>query len=212
MNFWRTAASTAAVEKKSKTGVFSLMKNLKPDTICDYIKNSINETGPLLVEGFRPFDDYLNTSTLFFDGDYHKKKVSANLLDARHAFLIVGVTQSKDDEFGGVAFMVQDSLEGRPFVTIGWDLLSSMDGTKFRHIELGVVFARTTFEQQLDDANSETTTKSGGSAAGTMDGTPEATDASDQGEGKPYTKPDWLGNFNFEIPKGADLSKFFVYT
>jgi hypothetical protein len=107
--------------------------------------------------------------------------------------------------------MVQDS-QGRPFVTIGWALLSSMDVTKFRHIEPGVVFTGTTFEQQLDDAKSETNTKSGGSTAGTMDGTAEATDASGQKEGKPYTKPDWLGNFNFEIPKGADLSKFFVYT
>lgn len=128
----------------------------------------------------------------------------------RHAFLVVGVakTESKDI-FGGVVVMVQDLLEGRPFVPIGWDLLSSMGATKFWNIEPGVVFAATTFEQQFDDADSETITKSGGSPAGAMDGTLETTDSSDQEDRKPCTKPDWLG---IKIPKGSDFSDFIVYT
>jgi hypothetical protein len=52
---------------------------------------------------------------------------------------------------GGIQFLVQDSLPGRPFVGIGIDLLQSMGVKNLVGIEAGVVFHGTTNDNSLDE-------------------------------------------------------------
>lgn len=130
-------------ENTKKTNLLEVPPTCAASAIVDFLKGRIDETGPLLVEGIKPFDDYLDKKLLYYGGEFSEKTGNPSLKEARHAVLIVGAFL-KDEV---AVFMVQDSLEGRPFVAFEWRLLYSMGNTGFRYIETGVVFDGTTFEK-----------------------------------------------------------------
>jgi len=52
---------------------------------------------------------------------------------------------------GGVLFEVQDSLQGRPFLYLGFDLLKSMGDLEMRQIQNGVAFSGTPPAYEFND-------------------------------------------------------------
>jgi len=68
-----------------------------------------------------------------------------------HAILITGVHLLSDERYGGVLFEVQDSLPGRPFLYLGFDLLKSMGEPEMYQINEGVAFAGAQLEYAFND-------------------------------------------------------------
>ena len=115
------------------------------------IEGALKEVGPLIVCGLRPFPAYMDPTITEYSGDWETlKDPNPNPSTGFHACVVVGVKRTRNEEMGGVKFLVQDSLPGRPFVSIGLDLLRSMGIKSFESIEKGVDFLGTTPLHQLD--------------------------------------------------------------
>ena len=114
------------------------------------IQKQLKKRGALLVCGLRTFPDFEDPNKTEFVGDWNKLKADP-ACTSRHAAVIVGVMPTGDDNLmGGIKFLLQDTLPGRPFVSMGIDLLRSMGIKDLEGVEEDASFLGTTDLHNLD--------------------------------------------------------------
>jgi hypothetical protein len=102
------------------------------------VKKALRTKGALIVEEFKIFDAFRG-NMLRFDGRCYDDKTKSN---ETHAVLVVGVRLTDSIEnMGGIEFLIQNSWERKPFFTVGYDLLRSMEVTTFRAVKKGLNFS-----------------------------------------------------------------------
>lgn len=124
------------------TYFFHIGKKLNLDLLFSSLMLYLQSHGPLVVQAFKIFEEYQDAQVTEFYGGKNYTFIKQDGKDVYHAFLVVGIrkTASKDD-MGGIQFLVQDSMIGRPFVGIGLDLLHFMNITVLLGIQPGAIFA-----------------------------------------------------------------------
>ena len=155
---------------------------------------------------------------MFFAGSYEDVKGQN---DPHHAFLITSVHKTADASHGGIVFEISDSLEGRPFVNIGVDLLSGMK-VKYTCIQEHVVFHGASALNGYDHYRIPTTPTSGsispcvssqGLISETISDLSSITNDDDGDDAEVARlnakKPNWIG---LEIPDGIDVHNMAVIT
>ena len=120
--------------------------------VYEVVLHELKKRGPLLVKGLKSFPGYIDTSITEHSGDLKELGGHTTGHPVLHACVVTGVVLTgSDDVMGGVKFLMQDSLPGRPFVGIGLDLLRSMGIDDFEAIENDVYFPGTTDMHKLDN-------------------------------------------------------------
>jgi hypothetical protein len=122
-----------------------------------------------------------------------------------HALLVVGVHLTDDGSSGGVEFWAQDSMLGRPFIVLGWDLLKSMGVKSMRHIMEGSTFLGTTDEESVDGYPAAL-------LSGSLSGSPNPSlveSRSSRSESEVLGPPEWMG---FKIPEGKKAEELSTFT
>jgi len=119
-----------------------------------YFKRRLKRYGPIMLTNFRTFPDFANAEKTLFSGDWNVL-LGKDYTETLHAILITGVRAVPNESHGGVLFEVQDSLQKRPFLYLGLDLLKSMGKLSMHQIEKGVAFSGA----QLAFANNEEDTR-----------------------------------------------------
>lgn len=116
------------------------------------ILNELETRGALLVKGLKVFPGYIDASITEHSGNLEALGGCATGHSVLHACVVTGVVLTGSDEvMGGVKFLMQDSIPGRPFVGIGLDLLRSMGIKYFEVVEDDVYFPGTTDMHKLDN-------------------------------------------------------------
>jgi len=97
------------------------------ETTFQTIKGAIHKYGALIIETFKVYPEVFDDNgQLTFGGDYNKKVKDDETRHFNHSLLVVGVRRTDTVELGGIALLVQNTWEHKPFLTIGVDLLLSM--------------------------------------------------------------------------------------
>jgi hypothetical protein len=145
--------------------------------LYDSIQVLLKNKGALLIPNFKPFKEYCNSGdVLEFGGDYNQimqkdyaKQSPPNgglrpteyYMPLLHANIIVGVRRCEDSCFGGIQFLVQDSLPHRPFAVVGLDLLHSMGVEVLWYLRSGLAFTANNGEFEMDAIADALLTRSG---------------------------------------------------
>lgn len=169
--------------------------NKEKDALYGRIKNILQVNGALLVDSFKPFKDYASVeSGLEFEGDWKQKtqlpRATGNRTALAHANLIVGVRRHEDNRFGGLSFLIQDSLRFRPFAVVGLDLLRSMNVEKLICLKNGLSYG------PLDNTHDLTSWTFSGSHSGDLDSSSPC---------KPSTDSDYAKNPLYYLHEIKDL-------
>jgi hypothetical protein len=116
---------------------FSLRLDMPAEKVYDHVRRLFLDYGPLIIDNWKNFADMeKEDDQVVFHGNWSKYLNVAEHVP--HALLIVGVGLVKNirdfDEhvkvdanfMGGVAFLLQNSCNAKPFVIVGLDFLQSM--------------------------------------------------------------------------------------
>ena len=113
-----------------------------PLGVFKFFKMKLEKYGPIMLSNFCTFPAFANNQETLFWGDWNDfDKFDGPQI--YHAILITGVYKISDEVHGGVLFEAQDSLPGRPFLYLGYDLLKSMGFPIMHLIKDGVAFSGT---------------------------------------------------------------------
>lgn len=129
---------------------FDIKYSISPMAVFEYIKMRLQKYGPIMFTNFRTFPAFADDQETLFCGDWSNIQ-NRYVPDMFHAILITGVHLLSDERYGGVLFEVQDSLPGRPFLYLGFDLLKSMGEPEMCQINEGVAFAGAQLEYAFND-------------------------------------------------------------
>ncbi|CAB9516462.1 expressed unknown protein [Seminavis robusta] len=193
--------------EEPKTNLVVLNVKDTPQTIFAKVQSQLETTGPLVIANYKPFSAYRDqqlVENISFSGDWHELKGAGDDTTLMHAVLVVGVRLTVDGSSGGVEFWAQDSMLGRPFIVLGWDLLKSMGVKNMRHIMEGSTFLGTTDGESVDGYPASL-------LSGSLSGSPSPSlveSLSSCSASEVRGPPEWMG---FEIPEGKkaeDLSTF----
>jgi len=110
-------------------------------TVFEILKSELEDRGALIIERFLVFPEFCDSTAIQFDGDFKSKAKYAPEKNVCRALLVVGVALTpSENEMGGLALLVQNTWEKKPFVVIGLDLLRSMNINQLLGINPGLSF------------------------------------------------------------------------
>jgi hypothetical protein len=164
---------TQSIEREKFTIVNIFPKPYPSNMVFSCVGYSIRDHGALIIENFKYFPglDQMDGRTRY-DGDWNDPKFHNDWKDVvgfdrhnppLHALLIVGVGRAnkmneclpdkvdgtEPEYMDGVAFLVQNLSENKPFVVVGLDLLRSMGVDEVIALARGLTFAT----DEVNDAN-----------------------------------------------------------